>query len=357
MVQLLEAVITGDQRESFCIESFIFHIIQLDSSDESDFIYLDEVELHPKQEAFFLERLKEIAEGTQYIFRDESISLREKCQRLVLEPENFVTLSKNIASDFSGHHNRSMSPGVFVVAVIKYLKAAHDWQKLIFLVKMDGQPSFSYNYKEINGKRVAFVTDVQNALNETKKSIQKSALIDVSENHAWHVLATDRMNKTLGVYFKKFLGVIERQQDSILTRATHSTVKKWAKAISRDELPPGEDVHTYGTRALNYLKDNDTFDTDSFIKTVLRDDNQERKSKFSLQLRSELEQAGIAGQIFSPRPESLPKKQRRSVYETSEGVRIEWEGDRDAVGVSFQDVQGGGKLITINTRALMIKEK
>lgn len=351
----LEAVITQEQRDSFSISKFIFHIIELDAKDEPEVIYLDEVELLPKQNQFFLDRLKDVAEGTQYVFKSETGNLRDKCNKIIDDPEKFIEYSKNITEDFAGRHNKTMSPGVFVVAVIDYLLAPHDWQKMIFLVKMDGQPSFSYSYKKVGDRKIAKVSEVPNSLNETKKAIQKSALIDVSENHAWHALAFDKHNASLTDYFKNFLGVTERYQDSVLTRTAHTIVRNWAKALPFEKLPQGEDFQTYAARALNYLKDNDLFVIETFIQTVVRDSDPDRKKEFSALLLESLASAGVAGQTFHPRPDSLPKRQRKTAYETNEGVLIEWEGEKDAVGVSITELPNNMKRITIDTRKLTPK--
>lgn len=356
MVQQISSVLNESQRESLEIENFIFHIIDPDAGVENNVIPLDEVELNEKQKIFFIERLKDIAEGTQYVFNENSIDLKEKCISLINEPSEFIQLSKRIATDFASRHKVQMAAGVFVVAIVKYLKSAHNWKKLIFLVKMDKQPSFSYSYREVNGKRIAYIEEIQNSLNETKSAIQKSALIDTSEQFEWHVLAFDRIQKPgLSDYFRSFLGVTERLHDSVLTRIAFQAVKQWAHAIPRDDLPENEDANTYIARAINYLQDHEVFDTESFMDTIVKDGNAERKNNLTSSLKNKLDESGVSGQIFKPQSNSILKKDKKLGYITAEGVTISYEGSKEAAGIEIQEIPGGRAIITIKTNNLTMK--
>ncbi|GGY76794.1 hypothetical protein GCM10011613_21620 [Cellvibrio zantedeschiae] len=349
----LEGVLTQAQRQSLEIEDFIFHIIVPDAHEEEKVIYLDEVQLQPNQKTFFLDRLRETAEGTQYLFQPNAVHLKDKCISLMSAESDFLEISRQITADFSGRHRGQMSAGVFIVSVVKYLISANDWGRLIFLVKMDKQPSITYSYREESGRKIAVVEEVKNSLNETKNAIQKSALIDTSNQFAWDVLAFDKIKKPLlGEYFKAFLGVVERFQDSVLTKSAHDTVRRWAKKLSRAEIPEEEDANTYSGRSLNYLMDNDTFDTDGYLNAVVRDEDPERKRILIGSLRAALDASGISGQLFSPKPNSLKRKDKKQVYRTFEGVTIEYEGERSAAGISIEDRGNGKKRIIIETNRL-----
>lgn len=354
----IEGVLTTAQRESLEITNFIFHIIDPENIETDEgVIYLDSVELQEKQKTFFLDRLRDIAEGTQYIFKEDAVHLKEKCEELIQEDADFVRLSRHITADFSGRHEGQMSAGVFVIAVVRYLKSANAWGQLILLVKMDKGSSFSYSYRiDQNGQRIASMTEVENALSESRSAIQKSAVIDVEGIFAWDVLAHDRVTRPyLADYYKAFLGVTERQPDSQLTRAAHITVRKWAKNLGPDDMPEGQDSFDYIGRSINYLHDHDTFNTDEFLNTVVRDDRPENKARLIAMLRTELEQAGVAGQSFAPRPGSLPIRIRRQVYQTAEGVTIMFEGDKEAHGLQTDRLPDGRERITIETQRLTQK--
>jgi len=353
MPQPIEGVLGQAQRDSLEIVDFIFHIIDPDAADEDRVIFLDEVQLQDKQKNFFLERLQDVAEGTQYVFQDDAVHLKEKCEQILASPGDFNEVSRQITRDFAGRHKEQMSAGVFVIAVVTYQATSQLRKKLILLVKMDKRPSFSYTHRMQGTRRVAVMTEVPNALSETKAAVQKSAVIDVTDQFAWDVLAFDRVKRPrLSDYYKAFLGVTERQQDSEWTRIAHATVKKWVKKLTPEQMPPGEDVFTYTGRAFNYLQDHDTFDTDGFLDAVVRDTDGERKLAMQTLLREELATTGVAGQSFSPKPSSLPKKDVKQTYRTAEGVVITFEGDKVAAGLSIQTTANGGKRIIIETTSL-----
>lgn len=361
MTQPIEAVLTDAQKATLEIEQFIFHIIQAKEGDEGkaelEVVHLDEVPLTPSQKKFFIERLKDSAQGTQFVYQPEAVTLKNKCELLVSTPDQFVTLSKQIATDFSGHHAGQMSPGVFVVALVKFLAAANEYKRLVFLVKMDQSVSYPYSWKEINGKRVAEVGEIGNALNENKKAIQKTALVDVSGHFAWDALAYDRVNSRVGDFFRKFLGVVERQQDSSLTRTAHSVVKRWASTLPPEDLAEGEDANSITGRAVNYLTDRDTFDTDEYLRTIIRDADEERKARLMQSLKDALAEKGVAGQQFTPKPGSLKKGERQQRYQTEEGVTIIFEGTPEAAGITRSSDSNGQEIITIRTSKLRIPLK
>lgn len=355
MRQPLESVLGKTQRASLKIENLIFHIIDPEIVENDHVVFLDEVQLNEKQKIFFLDRLRDIAEGTQYVFKENAVSLKEKCAQLLDSDKDFIAISRQITQDFAGRHSDRMAAGVFVIASVKFMASANEWHDLVLLVKLDKMASFSYRYITRDGKKIAVVEEVPNALSETKAAVQKSAVVDISDHFAWSVLAFDRVAKPmLSDYFQNFLGVTERQQDSQWTRIAHACVKRWAAKLETDSMPQGEDLYTYTGRALNYLQDHDKFDTDAFINAVVKDQDSARKATLADELEEELVKGGVAGQQFIPRPESIPPRLRKQVYRTIEGVTISFEGDKDAVGMHIAPKVGGGKIITIETNKLDI---
>lgn len=356
MTQQLEAVLSEKQRDTLEITEFIFHIIDPDMEGDDNVLYLDEVQLTTSQKNFFRDRLKEAAQGTQYVFNEKTVNLRDKCFEIKEQASRFVEISNQITADFSGRHKGQMSAGVFIVSKARFLISPHQWGELVFLVKMDKQPSMSYQYQVIKGRKVATMQTNDNALVESKKAIQKCALVDVSSYFKWHVLAFDKKtNPGLTDYFRSFLGVNERQEASALTRLANSTVRKWAKDISYDDLPEGEDFNAMAGRAFNYLRDRDQFDTEEFINTVVRCADPAKKEALVQSLREKLVENGVSGQQFRPQPESLPKRDRKQMYETEEGVTISYEGTLEEAGITKTDLGHGRVRLSIETNSLKIK--
>ena len=200
------------------------------------------------------------------------------------------------------------------------------------------------------------MTEVENALSDDKSSIQKSAVVDVSDAFTWDALAYDRVaNPYLADYYKAFLGVTELHPDSELTRLAHATVRKWARQLKADDMPEGQDAFDYIGRSLNYLTDHDLFNTDAFLDTVVRDENPDNKARLIAALRSELEASGVAGQQFTPKPGSLPNRIKRQIYQTAEGVTIMFEGDKDTHGLRTETLYDGRERVTIETQKLTQK--
>jgi hypothetical protein len=352
----LESTLNASQRQSLEIVDFIFHIIELDDGRDEKIEFLDEVTLHEKQKGFFIARLQEILEGTQYVFLPDAVFLKEKSAQLATQASEFNTLSRQVAGEFARAHRNQMSEGIVVVTVVRFLASANNWKNLVLLVKLDKSASFSYARKVVDGKQVAVMNEIPNALAESKNAVQKSAVIDAEGHFAWDVLAYDRKTKPrLTGYFKAFLGVTERHPDGELTRMTHAAVRKWANALSKAELPENEDSASYIGRSMNYLKDRDHFDTESFIDTVVRDEDPKRKHSLAEKLRDALASAGIAGQQFTPQPGSLKPSERKQQYLTEEGVTITFEGSKEAVNLWTHTADDGQTVITIKTRNLTLK--
>jgi len=353
-----ESVLNSLQLEHLEIEHFIFHVI-LPERKENPVEPLNEVILTTSQKSFFTARLKESAQGTQFVFQDDADNLKDKCTELLNDPSQLVAISRKLAVDFAGRHKGNTAPGVFVIAIAKTIIAANNPINFIFLSKLDNKLVYQYFLEENNGGIRARMEKVTNTLVEDKSAIQKSALIDVNDSFAWDVLAWERKGKADGDltdYFKGFLGVKLRENASELTRRAVTAVKQWAKTIILDDLPQGENFNTIRQRAAQYMKDHDSFDTDDFINTIIRDEDVNRKQRLSESLREKLSAEGICGQKFVPQPNSLHKKSLRLVYETVEGVRIELSQTREDSGVTIEE-KDNSTIITIRTSKLLPKDE
>lgn len=318
-----QSVLTEEQKNSISIESFIFHIIvPTIKGEEREPKYLSEVILTQDQQLFFRDRLIQASSGTQYIiFNKEESEVVRWCNQMIQNENNgFVQASRRMAYSFQSHHSGNTSDGVFIISTVKVQNNID----LVFLIKMDHLKVLSYNLDESGTK--AIMQDIQNSFVEDKKALQKVAIVDIGNNFLWDVLAYD---KTESDYFKRFLGIAERENNAALTRKTVSSVFVWAKQ-NQSVLP--EDYSTYKSRAIQYLEAFETFDTERFINHVIRADG-EIGDELSSSLKSSLENDGIAGQTFHPRPNSIQNKVRKNTLLTDEGVKIEWSGSATANGI------------------------
>ncbi|MCG7871007.1 MAG: nucleoid-associated protein [Candidatus Thiodiazotropha lotti] len=331
--------LSDHQLDSLEIGHFIFHIID-PSNKEKPVYYLDEVTVTHEQISFFTDRLKHSSSGTQYVFRDETPALKEKCGAMLVDPDgNFIGRSREIAAEFAGYHRGNMAPGVLVVAVVRMLFKDNDPMDLAFLVKLDHKDVYRYLVSDQGSKRHAELEKVTNSLVEDKAAVQKSALIDISERFQWDVLAFDRKTQSDGEipeYFRNFLGVRMREDASELTKRAYTTVGRWARSLNRSEIPDTEDANTYRERALRYLEDHSKFNSADFLDSVVRDDDPERKEGLEKSLRKHLSESGITGQTFACRPASIAKKKKKNVYKTHEGITISFEGTAEQVRMTVK---------------------
>ena len=183
----IESVLTTEQKASFVIERFIFHVIKVESNTP---LYLDEISLTADQQQFFKNRFIDVAEGKQFSFEHERSDFRDNCRRLVADPvKDFVEVSENLASAFKSEHNKSMNDGALIVSLVSVAGVG----KLIFLLKIDHYKVYQYLIGEQHShSRTVALQEILDNFVEDKKAIQKAALVDVSDYYSWDVLATDR---------------------------------------------------------------------------------------------------------------------------------------------------------------------
>ncbi|MFK2890819.1 nucleoid-associated protein [Dyella flagellata] len=358
-----ESQLSTSELSSLRVRRLIFHVYDPRLPEEKLQCLDAEVTLDGTTTAvFFEERLRAASQGTQFVFAGEHQPVRGLCERLTTAAGEYVELSKEIADAFSKHHRgRQMAAGVIIVALAT-VETGGRMLPLVFILKLDHKPAMTYSLaQDEEGDTTAQIQRIVNALVEDKAAVQRSALIDISDQYAWDVLASERNEGAapeLRHFFRAFLSVVPREDASVLTRKAVTAVSAWAKEVARTELPPDESWRRYQERAAQYMKDHAEFDTDDFIKAVVRDEDRERKTRASASLRERLRDQGIAGQEFPTKPASLPNKLKRTQLVTEEGVRIIYEGDQGAGRIEVQDdPEHGNQAKRIVIRTSRITEK
>jgi hypothetical protein len=358
-----ESALTKLQRESIEINKFIFHII---SKDEDKPIYLDEILLTDEQKKFFQDRISEVAEGTQFGFKDkENNSLTKLCKNLHIDTL-FVENSKIITNDFKKFHSGNMADGAFIVSTFNMLDQNDSTISLIALIKMDHKKVLEYIYSDNINNRKVQLREIANSFIESKEAMQKVAIIDVKNEFKWDILAKER-GKAEGItgYFKKFLDALEQDTPSILTRRTVVEASRWSR-MNSDKLKDipeindnTSDFESYiKNKAINFLESNDgaTFNSDNFYSHILYNDSlspdsQSKIDNLKVNLKEYFVEKGIEGQVFVSRPNSITPTISKTKKKTLEGVIIEWQGDAVDNGILIEE-RGNQKVITITTSNL-----
>ncbi|MEL0638691.1 nucleoid-associated protein [Marinomonas sp. TI.3.20] len=354
----LDSSFTSEQRDSIKIKSFIFHVIEVKKNHNSksvSVVEIDKVALAPAQEKFFTDHFKHTAEGTQFLFTTYGGNLKDKGLDLIQNPSKFIQISKDAAHEFTGHHKTQMSDGVFVFSLVEYDFAPGQPEHALFLLKFNKQSSFPYSYETDlkTGEMVATVDASHTSLVQDKKAISKSAIIDLTNEFTWDVLAIDTKDGP-GVtdYFRDFMEVTPKDKGEILTDKANNTVRKWARAAERNQsFSGGENYNTVCGRSFEYLNSNSTFKTDDFIKYVVKDASPAKERALRNTLEEKLKKEGVYGQSFSIVPEAIRTGGKAVKYVTDEGVEISYTGDQSKSRIEI-DVQEHQTVMTITTKKL-----
>ncbi|MBN2836125.1 MAG: nucleoid-associated protein [Candidatus Delongbacteria bacterium] len=161
------------------------------------------------------------------------------------------------------------------------------------------------------------------------------ALISLSDEYAWEALAFDRNSgDSIKKYFKKFLGVTEKDDIFDLTKKALSAATRWANQ-NRELLNDDDVASNYKQRAINYLTSHVTFDSDQFINSVLYDENEERKTLATASFKKLLQEEGICGQDFRISQKALSRNSIKHTATTAEGLSMTWTGDPAIVNLTL----------------------
>jgi len=338
-----ESVLSLADKEAIKIEKLIFHVILTDTANP---IFLEELEITDEQQKFFRDRLADASQGRQYIFTEDNPPIKILAKQIIdASDEDFLKISKDIASRFKSTHTQNMNNGVFIISI-----ASIRTRKLLFLIKLDHKKVYEYKLK---GNK-ALLEEVKNTFSEDKTAIQKVALIDINPKVLWDVLVFDR-SQTTGItkFFGNFLSVIPRETETDLTKKAQSLARRWATENKDKDI---EEPSVYKNRARNYLLSTDSFDSENYIEAVIQDTDEEKQNQLRNSFREFLAEGGLYGQSFPPRKDVLTKKEARNIRQTAEGVKIEWEGTLEENNISISNERNKRGLYEIRIETFDIKD-
>lgn len=366
------AVLTLPVIDSLQIENFIYHVIRHDTEEPS---FNDEVTLEQEQKEFFERQIRQACEGTQFLFSNPADNTcRIDCLDILGDITTLVPKSRVLTQRFFSAHNRTMSDGIFIVAVVSVL-VGDQRHKLLSFLKIDFTTVYQQKRNEVDGRHIVSLTRIIDSLADTPKALQKWAILDPGTEFAWDVIAlqrgkTDKVkdtNEAISDYFRNFLQVIVRDNPSSLTKKTVTKTSDWSRRVAG--MLPSHVKHTdIKARSVSFFDSHDQFDTDSYVEHVLgsfippelkEDDLTEeqlrQKASYLQQqmackdsLIDMLTTSEISGQVFECRPNSIPSANRKSKLVTGEDVAIFFKGELADNNIKIED-ENGEKVITIRT--------
>ncbi|HDM8071207.1 nucleoid-associated protein [Vibrio harveyi] len=366
------AVLTPNVIESLQIENFIYHVIRHDLEEPS---FNDEVTLEQEQKEFFERQIRRACEGTQFLFSNpDDNTCRIDCLDILEDVTTLVPKSRLLTQRFFSAHNRTMSDGIFIVAVVSVLIGDTRYKLLSFL-KIDFTTVYQQKRNEVDGRHVVSLTRIIDSLADTPRALQKWAILDPEAEFSWDVIALQRgktekvkdTNEAISDYFRNFLQVIVRDNPSSLTKKTVKSTSDWSREIA-GSLPPHVKHTDIKARSVSYFDSHEQFDTDSYVNHVLSTfippelkeedlspEEHQRKQGYLHQqaeckesLREMLTVKEISGQIFECRPNSIPTANRKSKLVTGEDVSIFFKGELNDNNITITE-DNGEKVITIRT--------
>ncbi len=366
-----DSVLSEEQKSQLQVENFIYHIIK---KDEEKPEYLEEVHLaNDRQKEFFRKIIAETGQGTQYKFindlksvdkNDNTTPFQKNCESIIKSPDkNFVKVSRLLAQDFlSRHTGGSMSDGVLIVARVT-IPVNIDRVSFLALLKLDYTPVMRQHRAHKNGS-VVELEEVLEALSEQKTSVQKRALVNIGNEFEWDVLAVERkktgafLDTEIAItdYFKNFMGIRLKQNDSSLTKKIVTECHAWAKSYEGDKgnRTPADIRHS----VISYIDayEDKQLDYDEFKDIICRHEDSKKSDQMKDDFDEYMADKGLKGISFSPKPKSIPGRSRKGIWETDTGIQIIWDGQRSTNQLKKEVMPDGAVKITIIANKITEKE-
>ena len=356
------SVLSEEQRRELQVENFIYHIIKKGEDTPS---YLSEVVLaNERQRTFFRDIIAETGQGTQYVFVNQTSDFKTHCQNIIDNPDtNFVSESRVLAQNFlSLHTGGSMSDGVLIVARVS-IPISIDRVSFIALIKLDYTPVMRQHRNETD-ENIVELEEILEALSEQKSSIQKRALVDINNSFDWDVLAVERKRSgavmdtedAITDYFKNFMDIKLKETDSALTKRVVVACHQWAKSYDGDlnDRTPADIRHS----VINLMDayENGHIDYDDLKECICTHTNENQSQRMKESFDAYMDQEGLGGVSFSPKPKSIPGRARKGIWETDTGIQIIWNGVRSIDELKKEIQHDGSVVITIKANSITEKE-
>ena len=313
------------------ILNFIFHVVH-HGKDEP--MLLDSTPI-TGYESFFKNRILECIIGNKFQFNNDS-ELLKLVRKIDVDTDQFVPVSKLIAIEFHGKKDKRIKAGVIIV-----IRARIEGEVKYILIKYDHENVLTY----VKNGNNAVLQEIENTFSKSRTALQKSAIIDISDEELTEVVVVDKTNRNhITNFFKEFLHVNRTYTKQGLTKklrkAFINTVKQYKNELPRDF------TSTTSERFYNVVQNNDSFVKDDFLKVIM---GEYYKEEMEIAFRRQLKKEDIQGEEF-PFDKDIPKPTQKK-FITAEGVKIQYpQVAQDTVEINNT---AEATIVTITTNKLI----
>jgi hypothetical protein len=347
-------LLSPSEQETLEIRDFIYHIVDA-KNDVPE--YLSQINLSGQsQRDFFKKLIVDTAKGTQFVFSaPDDNKVKNYCDGILADPSgSFVKFSRDIVRDFHEHHSGTTTSGIVIVARVT-IGHQPNQHNMIAVIKVDYTPVLNQKRDSADPTIVSFEELIE-TLAETEVSVQKKALIDVGNKFEWDVVAVERnkggknydSDKALTDFFKKFLSVRLRLNNSTYTRLVISAVNDWAKQYDGDMESTPSDLKA---KTVNLLEayDDQPFSLDTLKEVVCKHNSAAEAQSLAADFDDYMAEKGLSGVSFTPRKNSIQPADRKTTLSTDDDVKVIFSGSAEDNNIEIEKMTDGTTKITITT--------
>ena len=324
-------VLTEEEQAGLHVENFIFHAVHNGSQKAT--LY-DEVPIGPFED-FFIGRVVDTLKGNRFVFNPTSATL-QALRDLEADPSSFATVSKDLARRFHGDEDRRIKNGILIVMAL-----TTNGRRIYSLIKYDyGERVLDVSEQDT----VALLTAVTKPITENKKALQKSALIEFSDDGGNLVVIDHSERSGITNFFRAFLDVTRAQGEPEMTMALSKSLLRTMQAHA-NELPT-EITTRWKQKLADIALRRRVFDVDELFGDMFGANG---SPGVRVTYDAQLAAAGLDGESFTFDSASLSPEGPRK-FRTSEGIDITVPA---AAQDTFSSVNDGDTVvITIRTSSL-----
>ena len=337
------AFLTDDQLSGLQIERMIFHVI---GPDEAKFILLEEIEPGPHTD-FFLDRVRSTHTGILFNFIPAS-ALLNSLQAVQADLNAFAEQSKNLARLFQIGHDKSTSPGVFMLFVLRLGE-----ERLFALLKYDHETVLSYTIESTEQGQKASIAAMQDTFVKAPEALQKSAIVRLTAAGGELCVRDRSAPSKVTQYFQQFLGATRRFEAPQLTAKLVVIAKKVAK--QNEAILSPDVLKNLNQRIYEAIQSSEGYGPDShdiFMASVYGALSED--SKVRTDFDRELKRERIDGESFEFDKASVSRPSKKQIV-TQEGIQIIWDREYDA-NIQREQIAGGRTRITIESGGVKVED-